>query len=101
MNLLLDEMYSQSLLKCFIIIFRSIQETRTQTNDFSFHCSEEACQQLSELAYCSLLRELTEVGRKPENCFTFLSPKDVKRTVSRDLLKICEFCKMFWIANNS
>ena len=27
----------------------------------SFHCSKEACQQLSEIAYCSLLRLLTHV----------------------------------------
>ena len=40
-------------------------------------------------------------GRKPENCVTFLSPKGIKRTVSRDLLKIFEFCKMFWTANNA
>ena len=39
--------------------------------------------------------------RKPENCVTFLSPKGVERTVSRDLLKIFEFCKMFWIADNA
>ena len=32
---------------------------------------------------------------------TFLSPKGVKRTISRDLLKMFEFCKMFWIANNT
>ena len=41
--------------------------------------------------------KLTEVGRKPENCVTFYH----QRTVSRDLLKIFEFCKMFWIANNA
>ena len=41
----------------------------------------------------------TEVDRKPENCFTFFSPKGVKWTVFRDLVKIFEFCKMFWIAN--
>ena len=42
---------------------------------------------------------LTEVGGKPENCVTFSSPKGITRTVSRDLLKIFEFCKIFWIAN--
>ena len=36
-----------------------------------------------------------------KKCVTVLSPKGVKRTVSRDLLKIFEFCKMFWIANNA
>ena len=30
-NLLLHEMYSQSLLKCAIVIFKSIHETRTLT----------------------------------------------------------------------
>ena len=34
------------------------------------------------------------MGGKPENCVAFLSPKGIKRTVSRDLLKIFEFCKM-------
>ena len=47
------------------------------------------------------LRQLTEVFRKPENCVTFLSPKGVKRTVSRDLLKTFGFCKMFWIAKTA
>ena len=41
------------------------------------------------------------MGGKPENCVTFLLLKGVKRTVSRDLLKIFEFCKMFWIANKA
>ena len=39
------------------------------------------------------------MGGKPENCVTFFLPKGVKRTVSRDKIKIFEFCKMFWIAN--
>ena len=43
----------------------------------------------------SNLRYLTEVGGKPENCVTFLSPKGITRTVSGDLLKIFVFCKMF------
>ena len=37
------------------------------------------------------------MGGKPENCVTFLSPKGVKRTAPRDLSKIFQFCKMFWI----
>ena len=41
------------------------------------------------------------MGRKPKNYVTFLSKKGVQRTVFRDLLKIFEFCKMFWIANNA
>ena len=45
--------------------------------------------------------KVTEVGRKSENCVTFLSPKGVKRTVFRDPLKVFEFCKMFWIANDA
>ena len=40
-------------------------------------------------------------GHKPESSVTFLSLKGIKRIVSRDLLKIFEFCKMFWIANNT
>ena len=32
---------------------------------------------------------------------SLLSPKGVKGTVSRDLLKVFEFFKMFWIANNA
>ena len=41
------------------------------------------------------------MGGKPENCVTFSSPEGITRTVSRDLLKISEFCKMFQIANNA
>ena len=79
----MHEIYSQSLLKCFIIIFKSIHETRTLTHAIngylggenklnkakfsychklttfrivSFLCSKEACQQLSEMAYCPLLK---------------------------------------------
>ena len=43
----------------------------------------------------------TEVGGRPENCVTFFLPKGVKRTVSQHPIKIFEFCKMFWIANNA
>ena len=41
------------------------------------------------------------MGGRPENCVTFFLPKGVKRAVSRDLIKIFEFCKVLWIANNA
>ena len=37
---------------------------------------------------------------QPENCVTCWSPEDIKSNVSRDLLKIFGFCRMFWIANS-
>ena len=39
------------------------------------------------------------VGVQPENCVTFLSPKSIKNNMSRGLLKILKFCKMFQIAS--
>ena len=31
----------------------------------------------------------------------FFLPQGVKRTICQDPIKILEFCKMFWIANNA
>ena len=45
--------------------------------------------------YLVMIIVKSEVGGKPENCVTFSSPKGITRTVSRDLLKVFEFCKMF------
>ena len=36
-----------------------------------------------------------------ENCVTIWSPGGTKSGISRDLLKIFEFCKMCQIANNT
>ena len=36
-----------------------------------------------------------------ENCVTIWSPEGTKRSVSRDLLKVSGFCKMFWIAKDA
>ena len=45
--------------------------------------------------YLAMIIVKFEVGGKPENCVTFSSLKGITRTVSRDLLKVFEFCKMF------
>ena len=46
------------------------------------------------------LRQPTQTGLQHENCVRFWSPGGTESSVSRDLLKMFGFCKMFWIAKN-
>ena len=47
------------------------------------------------------LRYLTERGVLNENCVTIWSPGGTKFGVSRHLLNVFGFCKIFWTAKNA
>ena len=68
---------------------------------FSSSCITPVSLALYARCKCLVLKVTHWSGRKTWKLCQFLSSKDVKRTISRDLSKIFEFYKMFWIANNA
>ena len=93
--MLLHEIYSQSLLKCFIIIFKSIHETRTLTGHTRLFGWRKPTRK-AKFSYCHRLMTFRIVSFHCSNLFHFCTPVSIEQLFSIDISEVEKLLCVIW-----